>query len=103
MQGGWMAAVSETYANQYGYFKLVYDYGWGALNAANAYGYKGIMFWRWDPTGAAGSGFDEAATIGGGSADPQDSSGAVTDFACLGDSRTRSCCRAPDPAPCACV
>lgn len=64
MQGGWMAAVSETYANQYGYFKLVYDYGWGAINAANAYGYKGIMFWRWDPTGNAGSGFDEAATIG---------------------------------------
>ena len=64
MQGGWMAAATETYANQYGYFKLAYDYGWGSLNAQNSYGYKGIMFWRWDSSGTAGSGFDDAATIG---------------------------------------
>ena len=64
MQGGWMARTSETYANQYGYFKLTYDYGWGSLNAQTAYGYKGIMFWRWDASGTSSGGFDDAATIG---------------------------------------
>jgi hypothetical protein len=64
MQGGWMAATTETYANQYGYFKLAYDYGWGSLSAQTAYGYKGIMFWRWDATGTSAGGFDDAATIG---------------------------------------
>lgn len=63
MQGGWMAATTETYANQYGYFKLAYDYAWSSLTSG--YGYKGIMFWRWasmDPS-ANNGGFDEAATI----------------------------------------
>lgn len=63
MQGGWMARATETYANQYGYFQLAYDYAKGSLNSN--YGYKGIMFWRWasvDPTANSG-GFDEAATI----------------------------------------
>jgi mannan endo-1,4-beta-mannosidase len=58
-----MAATTETYANQYGYFQLTYDYARNALNSR--YGYKGIMFWRWaavDPTANAG-GFDQAATI----------------------------------------
>ncbi|CAL8463699.1 g3233 [Coccomyxa elongata] len=62
-QGGWMAAATETYANQYDYFKLAYDYARGSLDTG--YGYKGIMFWRWasvDPS-ANNGGFDEAATI----------------------------------------
>lgn len=58
-----MAAATETYANQYDYFKLAYDYARGSLDSG--YGYKGIMFWRWaavDPA-ANNGGFDEAATI----------------------------------------
>jgi hypothetical protein len=58
-----MAAATETYANQYSYFKLAYDYALGSVNSG--YGYKGIMFWRWasvDPA-ASNGGFDEAATI----------------------------------------
>ncbi|EIE27742.1 glycoside hydrolase [Coccomyxa subellipsoidea C-169] len=62
-QGGWMAAATETYANQYSYFKLTYDYALGSVTSG--YGYKGIMFWRWASVDAAANngGFDEAATI----------------------------------------
>ncbi len=58
-----MAAATETYANQYSYFKLTYDYALGSVTSG--YGYKGIMFWRWASvdTAANNGGFDEAATI----------------------------------------
>ncbi|CAK0785325.1 hypothetical protein CVIRNUC_008532 [Coccomyxa viridis] len=63
MQGGFMAATDQTYADQYNWFKLVYQYAQDSLTSD--YGYKGIMFWRWgsvDPNANTG-GFDEAATI----------------------------------------